>query len=91
VQGSKTLTDVKETFFNGDPEYFKSQLRGLIDQFGITSEDTKNISLAALLVKMMGAARDSAVQQKLTGLIGAAGRFGLSEQNVDELLTGSKK
>ncbi|WP_206171071.1 flotillin family protein [Phragmitibacter flavus] len=91
VQGSKTLTDVKETFFNGDPEYFKAQLRGLIDQFGITSEDTKNISLAALLVKLMGVAPDGAAQQKLTGLIGAAGRFGLGEESVDALLAAKKK
>ncbi|MDB6080476.1 MAG: uncharacterized protein JWO82_4223, partial [Akkermansiaceae bacterium] len=27
VSNSEVLTDVKETFFNGDPEYFKAQLR----------------------------------------------------------------
>ena len=45
---SKTATrstDVKETFFNGDPEYFHTQVAGYIDRFGLTSEDVKNLSV----------------------------------------------
>lgn len=91
VEGSRTLTDVKETFFNGDPDYFKAQLRSLIDQFGLTSEDTKNLTLSALLVKLVGLQPDSATQNKLTGLIGAASRFGVSEETVGALLGNSTK
>jgi hypothetical protein len=47
VEGSRTLTDVKETFFNGDPDYFKAQLKTVVDQFGLTAEDTKNLTLSA--------------------------------------------
>ncbi len=91
VEGSRTLTDVKETFFNGDPEYFKSQLKTLIDQFGLTAEDTKNLTLSALFMKMMGLQPDGATVNKLTGLIGAAGRFGLTEENASTILGGGKK
>jgi len=89
VGGSKTLTDIKDTFFNGDPDYFKAQLRGLIDQFGISTEDTRNLTLSALLLKMLSLQPDSATQNKLTSLLGAAARFGLADNSVDALFGAS--
>lgn len=86
VEGSRTLTDVKETFFNGDPDYFKAQLKNIIDQFGLTSEDTKNLTLSALFGKLIGLNPDANTLNKLTGMIGAASRFGLTEQTVSGLL-----
>ncbi len=86
VEGSRTLTDVKETFFTGDPDYFKSQLKNIIDQFGLTSEDTKNLTLSALFSKLIGLNPDATTLNKLTGMIGAASRFGLTEQTVSTLL-----
>lgn len=91
VEGSRTLTDVKETFFNGDPDYFKAQFKGLVDQFGMTSEDTKNLTISALLIKMLSLNPDPGTQGKLTSLIGAMARFGLTEQVADTLLGTSKK
>ncbi|MDI1314270.1 hypothetical protein, partial [Prosthecobacter sp.] len=70
VEGSRTLTDVKETFFTGDPDYFKSQLKNIIDQFGLTSEDTKNLTLSALFSKLIGLNPDATTLNKLTGMIG---------------------
>jgi uncharacterized membrane protein YqiK len=87
VEGSRTLTDVKETFFNGDPDYFKAQLKTVVDQFGLTTEDTKNLTLSALFAKLIGLNPDSTTLNKLTGMIGAASRFGLTEQTVAGLLS----
>jgi hypothetical protein len=87
VEGSRTLTDVKETFFNGDPDYFKAQLKTVVDQFGLTAEDTKNLTLSALFAKLIGLNPDATTLNKLTGMIGAASRFGLTEQTVAGLLT----
>ncbi|WP_395742354.1 flotillin family protein [Prosthecobacter sp.] len=87
VDGSRTLTDVKETFFNGDPDYFKAQLKNTIDQFGLTSEDTKNLTLSALFAKLISLNPDSTTLNKLTGMLGAASRFGLTEQTVSSLLS----
>jgi uncharacterized membrane protein YqiK len=86
VEGSRTLTDVKETFFNGDPDYFKAQLSTLVDQFGLTAEDTKNLTLSALFAKLIGLNPDAATLNKLTGMIGAASRFGLGDQSAASLL-----
>lgn len=55
VQNSQTLTDIKETFFNGDPERFKAQLRQWIDDFGLKTEDLKNLTLSALLARLIAA------------------------------------
>jgi flotillin len=87
VEGSRTLSDVKETFFNGDPEYFKAQLKTIVDQFGLTSEDTKNLTLSALFGKLIGLNPDATTLNKLTSMIGAASRFGLTDQTVTGLLT----
>jgi hypothetical protein len=57
VDNSATLTDIKNTFFNGDPEHFKTQLRAWIDAFGLRTEDLKNLSIAALLGKLPPRAR----------------------------------
>jgi len=86
VEGSRTLTDVKETFFNGDPDYFKAQLKTVVDQFGLTAEDTKNLTLSALFAKLIGLNPDATTLNKLTSMIGAASRFGLTEQTVAGLL-----
>ncbi len=70
VDNSATLTDIKTTFFNGDPEHFKTQVRGWIDAFGIRTEDIKNLSIAALLGKLVAASsgdeRHSAIAAALT-------------------------
>lgn len=87
VEGSRTLSDVKETFFNGDPDYFKAQLKTIVDQFGLTAEDTKNLTLSALFAKLIGLNPDTTTLNKLTSMIGAASRFGLTEQTVAGLLT----
>jgi flotillin len=47
VENSAVLGDVKDTFFNGDPEYFKAQLSEWAGQFGVTAEDVKNLSVGA--------------------------------------------
>lgn len=79
VEGSNTLSDVKETFFNGDPDYFKSQLRLLVDQFGLSPEDTKNLTVSALLVKMLGMNPEGNVRNKVTSLLGSMARFGMTD------------
>ena len=85
VDNSRVLTDVKETFFNGDPDYFKGKIREWIDQFGITSDDVKNLTVSALIGKMIPKA-DGDTRNQLTGLLGAAERFGFSEKLAKDFL-----
>lgn len=87
VENSETLSDVKETFFNGDPDYFKAQLGNWIEDFGITSEDLKNLSVSALLTRIASESGDDGVQTKIAGLMGAAKRFGIDSQKASKFLS----
>ncbi len=86
VDNSRVIDDVKETFFNGDPDYFKGQLGTWIQDFGVESEDLKNLSVSALLGKLI---TDSSGEKrtKLIGMLGAAERFGISDAKAGDLLS----
>ena len=86
VDNSKALSDVKDTFFNGDPEYFKGQIKTWIDDFGITSEDMKNLSISAVIGKMLGASPDAKTTNDLTGLLNATTRFGIAGEKAEKVL-----
>lgn len=85
IGNSEVLDDVKETFFNGDPDYFKSQLSTWINDFGIKTEDLKNLSISALLGSLVGTAKGEE-RQKIVGMLGAAERFGVGEMKAADLL-----
>ncbi|MGE0084796.1 MAG: hypothetical protein AB7S75_10270 [Desulfococcaceae bacterium] len=80
VSSSKTLSDVKETFFNSDPEFFKSQLRRFVNQFGLNAEDVKNLSVSALLGKMVGMAQKPEDKGMLYELLAIAERTGITKK-----------
>ena len=85
VANSEVLSDVKETFFNGDPDYFKAQLREWAGQFGVSSEDVKNLTVGAALAQFLGSASGE-TRSKLISLLGAADRFGLADEKASKVL-----
>lgn len=91
VDNSEVLTDVKETFFNGDPTQFKAEINRYIDLFGVTSEDVKNLSVAALIGQMMGLTSDREVLDRLQEMMGAANRTGVAGQNAGKVINAIKK
>jgi len=86
VNNSRALSDVKDTFFNGDPEYFKGQIANWIDDFGITSEDMKNMSISAVIGKMLGASPDEKTTNSLTSLLNATTRFGIAGEKAEKVI-----
>lgn len=85
VDNSHVLTDVKDTFFNGNPDYFKGKLREWITQFGANSEDLKNLSVTAALTQLLPMAKGDAKAQ-ISNLLGAAERFGFGENPASDFL-----
>lgn len=85
VGNSEVLEDVKDTFFNGDPEYFKSQMATWLTDYGVKTEDLKNLSVSALLGQLVGKAKGED-RSRLLGLLGAADRFGLGDAKASEIL-----
>ena len=90
VSNSSTLTDIKETFFNGDPDRFRTQLKQWIKDFGISSEDVKNLTIAALLGKLMASTSDISIQSLLKSALTTARERGLSEMAADALISERK-
>lgn len=84
VNNSEVLTDIKETFITGDPEYFKKQLQDLIGRFNITSDDVKNLSIAGAINKMMKTAdgSDKNMLSKLLESVNKAGAGDLPAGNI---------
>ena len=87
VNQSRVLTDVKNTFFNGQPGNFKDRLRTFIDQFGLGSEDLKNLSLAALISKLLGLASSQHDQTELGQLLSLVKQRGLADQKAAKSLS----
>jgi uncharacterized membrane protein YqiK len=86
VQSSTTLTDVKQTFFNSDPEHFQTQLKTFVQRFGLTSEDLKNLSISAVVGQMLGLVEDDKTRGLLHNLLGQAQRLGLADQPAATVL-----
>jgi hypothetical protein len=85
VYNSQVATDVKNTFFNGNPDYFRDKLKSLVDQFNLSTDDVKDLSIAALVAKMLGLTSSDAVRSELRNLLSMAGNFGLSDARVGSL------
>jgi flotillin len=82
VSNSATLADIKQTFFNGDREHFKTQLRQWVEDFGIGSEDLKNLTVAALLAKLLTSTTDTSLQNLLRSAQAMARANGVSDTPV---------
>ncbi|MEO0796773.1 MAG: flotillin family protein [Verrucomicrobiota bacterium] len=85
MDNSKALTDVKETFFNGNGEYFKAKLKEWTEQFNISSEDIKNLSIAALLARISDQA-EGQDKKEVTDLKSLAEKYGISGKKAGEFL-----
>jgi uncharacterized membrane protein YqiK len=86
VNNSEVLTDIKETFITGDPEYFKKQLQEFTGRFNLTTEDLKNLSIAGAVNKMMKNADgdDKTMLGKLLDTVNKAGVGNLPAKSIIE-------
>ncbi len=89
VYNSKVATDIKDTFFDGNAEYFQNQLSDLVKQFNLDTDGVKDLSIAALIAKMMGLATTDDVRSQLTGLLSMAGTANVADQKAGRLLSQS--
>ncbi|MFP6768545.1 MAG: hypothetical protein VB859_10260, partial [Planctomycetaceae bacterium] len=85
INNSEVLTDVKNTFFNGDNEYFSAQLRAFATQFGVSFEDVKDLSVAALVGRMITMAESDSDKSKLEDLLRVFRGTGLANEKVASL------
>lgn len=87
VENSRTVTRIKDSLFGGDPEKLKTQLRGWVKDFGVSSEDLKNLSIAALLARLMTSTKDSSLRTMIESAGLLAKESGLAEVAADSLIS----
>ena len=91
IGNSSALTDLKNTFFNGDPEHFKSQLRQWVADFGVKSEDLKNLTVAALLGRMLSSSSGGPVLNAIQAGLDWVKTKGLADVNAASILSADLK
>ena len=86
VNNSQVIGNIKDTFFNaGTGGNFKTKLRHFMDQFGMNAEDVKNLSLSALLLKMMNMAKDDGTKGIINQLSGVSEALGIADKPVESI------
>lgn len=80
VNNSSVLSDVKDNLLDGEGGNVIEKIRGLIGQLGLSSDDVKNLSIAALLMKMNNATDDSSLKGTLTNLLNSAWQAGIANK-----------
>ena len=85
VDNSNVLTDVKNTFFNGNPQYFQDKLQQFASQFGMSFEDAKDLSIAAFVGKMLVLADSDEARNGLKQLLETVKGAGIGERKVSSL------
>ena len=91
VYSSQALTDVKDTFFNGDPEYFKVEFGKWVKQFGISSDDVRNLTIAGVLGKMLLKSDGTELHGTLQKAMKVAEETGLADKPASIALPGKRK
>lgn len=82
VHNSETVTDIKKTFFNGDPEYFRNRIVSFASQFNMSFEDVKDLSVAALLGKMLTMADTDEARSELTRMLDTVAGSSLATKKI---------
>ncbi|WP_155210731.1 flotillin family protein [Fulvivirga aurantia] len=86
LKGSDTITDIKDAFLNTDGgSSFKQNIGQLLKSFNVSSEDLKNLTISALLFKMMGSAEDDQVKNSLRQMMSLAKSAGLDNETPKTL------
>jgi len=87
LDNSQHLLDVKKALLgngkeNGD---FGQNLRKFIAQFSLSSEDIKNLSISALIYKMMEQTSDPGKKNVLQQLLASATQLGIDGKKIDSI------
>ncbi len=86
MDNSQTLTQIKDTFFDTKNGLsFKENLKDFIGQFGMNSDDVKNLSVANLLNTMANKSTNEETQNSLGSLLNMANFLGIANKAVGDL------
>jgi hypothetical protein len=86
VNNSEIISDIKDQFFDSsDGVNFKDKIAEFIDKFGVSSADIKNLTISALLIKLIKENDDEENQGVLSNLLDIAKSLGISNKTASSL------
>ncbi len=85
MDNSSHLQDLKHSLLGNGNGNFAEQLSGFMSQFSISSEDVKNLTISALIFKMINQTQDESKQNVLSNLLNMAQSMGLADQKASAL------
>jgi len=86
VNSSEIYTDVKDRLLDSqNGTSLVEQVRHIISDFNVKSEDLKNLSVAALVTKLMSETTDSKKRGMLQQMLDVAKGSGVADQTADDL------
>jgi len=86
VGHSNVLSDVRRTLLGPDAQAARDQICKCITQFGLRSEDLKNLTISALVMKLIARA-DSEQKGVLTGILDTIKELGIGEKPAGDWVT----
>lgn len=89
IHNSETMTDVKRTFFNGSPDYFRKRLVDFAGQFNMSFEDVKDLSVAALIGRMLTLADSDEAKSELRRMLDGVTGTDLADRTISALAGGA--
>lgn len=84
VNNSGVLTDLKEGLIGSDTQDATRQIRDFVAKFGLTSEDVKNLTISALVGKLI-AKSDKEHKGVLNSLLNTVKELGIGDTRAKEL------
>jgi hypothetical protein len=87
VASSSTLGEVKNALFNGGPEHFRTTIRKWVQDFGVRSEDLKNLTVSALLAKLIASTDNASLRRLMRESLEFAQRGGVSDAPAGTFLS----
>ncbi|MES2732432.1 MAG: flotillin family protein [Bacteroidota bacterium] len=88
VSNSQVIQGVQHALMNGNGTdgSMGDKIKRLVNQFGISSEDVKNLTISALLFKMLNLTSDDGVKGLLNDLMHTAKKDGLGDKKAGTVL-----
>ncbi|MEQ8818644.1 MAG: flotillin family protein [Sumerlaeia bacterium] len=92
VQNSDVASGLRDAFIpNGNGtsdagEALRVKVKELVDTFGVTTADLKNLTTSALLLRLIGMTKEKETKAMLQGLLDGAKQAGLSDKPAAQLL-----
>lgn len=91
VLNSSVATDIKNTFFSGNPDQLKLAIGNLLDQLHIDPASVRDLSITALVAQMLNTTPGSKplpdrLKTSVNNLLNMAGQLNLAHQPVSNFL-----